>query len=186
MSKSTGNFLTIQQVIKQHHPEVVRYFLLSSHYRSPLNYTDDQLYQAKQALTRLYQAIRHQSRIECELDQAWIEKFFVAMNDDFNTPIALAVLFDLSHTVNKTSSPVLVATLRYLADLLGLLQWEPEQFLQSSAQEHDPLRIEELIEKRTQARALRDWQRADEIRDLLLSEGIELEDSTAGTRWRVS
>ncbi|KTD34137.1 cysteinyl-tRNA synthetase [Legionella moravica] len=186
MAKSTGNFFTIADVLKEHHPEVIRYFLLSSHYRSPLNYSEDNLFNAKKALTRMYQSIKDIPSLgaENELDNHWIEQFNQAMNDDFNTPIALSVLFQLSREVNKNASPILAATLRHLAGILGILQEEPSAFLQSGLESDDKEVIEQLIAERLQARAERNWARADQIRAELLTQGIELEDGEKGTTWR--
>jgi cysteinyl-tRNA synthetase len=185
MSKSLGNFFTIEDVLAIHHPEVVRYFLLSSHYRSPLNYSEDNLTNAKKALTRLYQSIKDSSLNESEeLDSHWITEFNQAMDDDFNTPIALSVLFQLSHEINKNNNPILANTLKHLANLMGLLQSEPSAFLQSGLAENDRGVIEELIAQRLEARTERNWDRADQIRAELLSQGIELEDGEKGTTWR--
>ncbi|WP_454783079.1 cysteine--tRNA ligase [Legionella sp. WA2022007384] len=185
MSKSLGNFFTIADVLADHHPEVVRYFLLSSHYRSSLNYSEENLANSKKALTRLYQTIKDGHTIaDGELDNHWINEFNQAMNDDFNTPVALSVLFQLSHEVNKNNSPVLGATLKYLAGIMGLLQEDPASFLQSGFAEEDRVEIEQLIAERLQARADRNWGRADQIRADLLSRGIELEDGVNGTTWR--
>ncbi|RUR09324.1 cysteine--tRNA ligase [Legionella sp. km772] len=184
MAKSLGNFFTIEDVLKVHHPEVVRYFLLSSHYRSPLNYSEDNLLNAKKGLMRLYQAIKDISINDDSLDEHWINQFNQAMNDDFNTPIALSVLFQLSHEVNKNNSTVLAATLKYLAGLMGLLQEEPCSFLQAGFAEDDKEMIERLIAERLQARTAKNWARADQIRAELLTQGIELEDGANGTTWR--
>ncbi|WP_392537409.1 cysteine--tRNA ligase [Legionella sp. 227] len=185
MSKSLGNFFTIADVLAKHHPEVVRYFLLSSHYRSPLNYSEENLVNAKKALTRLYQTIKDSHSIaDGQLDNHWINEFNQAMNDDFNTPVALSVLFQLSHEVNKSRSPNLAITLKHLAGVMGLLQEDPESFLQSGFAEEDKTEIEQLIAERLQARADRNWGRADQIRADLLSRGIELEDGPNGTTWR--
>ncbi|MCW8410351.1 cysteine--tRNA ligase [Legionella sp. PATHC035] len=184
MSKSLGNFFTIADVLAQHHPEVVRYFLLSSHYRSSLNYSEENLVNAKKALTRLYQTIKDSHLIDGELDNHWVNEFNQAMNDDFNTPVALSVLFQLSHEVNKSRSPNLAITLKHLAGVMGLLQEDPASFLQSGFAEEDKTEIEELIAERLQARADRNWGRADQIRADLLSRGIELEDGPHGTTWR--
>lgn len=184
MAKSLGNFFTIEDVLKNHHPEVVRYFLLSSHYRSPLNYSEENLLNAKKALVRLYQAIKDVPAGDESLDEHWINQFNDAMNDDFNTPIALSVLFQLSHEVNKNNSPVLAATLKQLASLMGILQEEPEAFLQAGFAEDDKEMIEQCIAERLQARAEKNWSRADQIRADLLSQGIELEDGANGTTWR--
>lgn len=185
MAKSLGNFYTIEDVLKNHHPEVIRYFLLSSHYRSPLNYSDENLSNSAKALTRLYQSLKD---IEFsgneEMDTDWSNQFNEAMNDDFNTPIALSVLFQLSHELNKTRDPRQAATLKKLAEVLGLLQIEPEQFLQAEPTGIDKATIEQLIAERTQAKAEKNWKRADEIRDQLAESGVELADSASGTSWR--
>jgi cysteinyl-tRNA synthetase len=185
MAKSTGNFFTIADVLKTHHPEVIRYFLLSSHYRSPLNYSEENLLNAKKALMRLYQAIKDVPiAAQVELDNYWVDQFTQAMNDDFNTPIALSVLFQLSRELNKKSAPILAATLKYLAGIMGLLQEEPSSFLQSGFAEDDKVDIEQSIADRIQARSDKNWALADKIRAELLSQGIELEDGAAGTTWR--
>ncbi|MFV0819886.1 cysteine--tRNA ligase [Tatlockia micdadei] len=186
MAKSLGNFYTIEDVLKQHHPEVVRYFLLSSHYRSPLNYSEENLQNANKALTRLYQSIKDFNNIEenGELAADWIEQFNEAMNDDFNTPVALSILFQLSHEVNKTNSLLLASTLKHAASILGLLVTPPEEFLQAGLEDDEKTQVENLIQERLHARANRDWTRADEIRNKLLKQGIELEDSPTGTTWR--
>jgi cysteinyl-tRNA synthetase len=185
MAKSTGNFFTIADVLKEHHPEIIRYFLLSSHYRSPLNYSEENLLNAKKALTRLYQSIKETpAAVDGEVDAHWLEQFNQAMNDDFNTPVALSVLFQLSHEVNKNSSSNLAATLKHLAGIMGFLQEDPASFLQSGFAEDDKAVIEQLIAERIQARADRNWSRADQIRAELLNQGIELEDGEKGTSWR--
>ncbi len=185
MSKSLGNFFTISDVLKKHHPEVVRYFLLSSHYRSPLNYSDDTILLAGKALMRLYQSMRGRTQ-STELSQPWIKRFDDAMNDDFNTPVALSVLFELSHDINKTNDAVLVSTLIHLGKILGILQAAPELFLKSGVSAEAVTRIENLINERLRARQIRDFNRADEIRSLLLSEGVEIEDAKDGTTWRMT
>ncbi|HCC0692729.1 TPA: cysteine--tRNA ligase [Legionella pneumophila] len=186
MAKSIGNFYTIADVLKEHHPEVIRYFLLSSHYRSPLNYSEENLLNAKKALIRLYQAVKDVPRqtADSKLDEYWQEQFNQAMNDDFNTPVALSVLFQLAHEVNKSNSPALAHTLKNLAGILGFLQKDPESFLQSGLAEEEKLVIEQLIAERLKARAERNWTKADQIRADLLSKGIELEDGATGTTWR--
>ena len=182
MAKSTGNFFTIEDVLKKHHPEVIRYFLLSSHYRSPLNYTDENLQLAGKAMMRLYQTIKEVPADTTEIDKEWQQRFFDAMNDDFNTPVALSVLFQLSHEVNKSKSETLAATLKSLANIFGLLQEGPTAFLQAGALDADS--IAKRIEERVQARLNRDFMKADAIRKELLAEGIELEDGPEGTTWR--
>ena len=185
MSKSTGNFYTIQDALKLHHPEVVRYFLLSSHYRSPLNYSEDNLHNANKALIRLYQSLKgHDIVDDSTISEEWLLQFNQAMNDDMNTPVALSILFSLSHELNRTGDVILAATLKKLAGVLGLLQGSPEKFLQSGLRDTDTETVEKLINERLQARAEKNWQRADEIRDTLLGLGIELEDGAGSTTWR--
>lgn len=188
MSKSLGNFYTIDDVLKTHHPEVIRYFLLSNHYRSPLNYTEEHLQSAGKALMRLYQSLRDIESDGDQIDASWLEAFNQAMNDDINTPVALSVLFELSHTLNKSKSPQLASTLKQLGGVLGLLQQNPAIFLQQglNAQQADTEVISRLITERNQARAERNWARADAIRQTLLEQGIELEDTPNGTIWRCS
>lgn len=187
MSKSTGNFFTIKDVLNEHHPEVVRYFLLSSHYRSSLNYSDDNLVNAHKALMRLYQSIKDVTVNEDEaIDQSWLAQFNTAMNDDFNTPIALSILFQLSREINKTKSPILAATLKHLAAILGFLQESPETFLQTGTADINADAITQLVAERFDARKNRDWAKADEIRNQLLAQGVEVEDSNEGSTWRYS
>ncbi len=185
MSKSTGNFFTIEDVLKQHQPEIVRYFLLSSHYRSPLNYSVDTLENAAKALTRLYQSIKgFDLNTNYPINADWLAQFNAAMNDDFNTPIALSVMFQLSHELNKNKSPELAATLKYLGSILGLLNEVPESFLQSGSQSLDVDVINQQVAARVQARLERDWALADKIRAELLAQGIEIEDGPEGSTWR--
>ncbi len=182
MAKSTGNFFTITDVLKKHHPEVIRYFLISSHYRSPLNYSEDNIQLAARALMRLYQSIKDIVVTKDEIEQNWVTQFNLAMNDDFNTPVALSVLFQLSHEINKTKSPTLAATLKYLAGTLGFLQESPEDFLQAGSDDLEA--ITKLVDERFQARLQRDWVKADEIRKTLLEKGVEVEDGPEGSTWR--
>ncbi|MDY6991532.1 MAG: DALR domain-containing protein, partial [Pseudomonadota bacterium] len=194
MSKSLGNFFTVREVLKKYPPEVVRYFLLTSHYRSPLNYSAEHLNQAQKALTRLYTALRDlpYSDEMCS-DKSYHQRFHAAMADDFNTPEALAVLFDLARNINKHFSGNLLhaaelgGELRRLAALLGLLETPPETFLQAE-NDSDELNfeIEALIAQRNAARENSDWAQADYIRDLLKNQGILLEDGPQGTTWRKS
>jgi len=195
MAKSLGNFTTVRDVLAAHDPESVRHFLLSSHYRSPLNYTADALDQARASMERLYLALRGGERDDQPggHDKAYAERFYAAMDDDFNTPLALAVLFDLAREVNRAReagesdrADGLAGELRRLGHMLGLLQGDAEGFLQGGSAE-DPAevaRINALVAERDQARAQRDFARADAIRDQLIGEGIVLEDGTGGTRWR--
>jgi cysteinyl-tRNA synthetase len=188
MSKSLGNFFTVREVLKQYRPEIIRFFILSSHYRSPLNYSDEQLDDAATALTRLYTALRGVKIIEQDIDPAYLERFQQAMDDDFNTPLAFAVLFDLARELNKSQDKSrLACSLKQLAGLLGLLQDEPEHFLKGGS-ESDGIseeQIEVLIAARTAAKADKDWSQADRLRDQLKAQGIVLEDVAGGkTSWR--
>lgn len=182
MSKSLGNFFTVREILERYQPEVVRYFMLTSHYRSPLNYSDQELDAAKQALTRLYTALRGFNITNSELDNEYNKRFHAAMNDDFNTPEAIAVLFDLVKEVNKTQSTELAGQLRQLASILGLLQAAPEEYLHGNTIE--AAEIEKQIAERNAARDNRDWATADRIRDQLTEQGISLEDGAQGTIWR--
>ncbi len=186
MSKSTGNFYTIEDVLEIYHPEVVRYFLLSNHYRSPLNYSKETIQNAGKALMRLYQSLKDLDTSHKDYLANWVDQFNEAMEDDFNTPIALSVLFQLSHEVNKTKSAHLAATLKYLGGIMGILQEVPDTFLQAgmTVQPEGTDAIETLIAERERARAERNWDRADEIRRALMEQGIELEDAAHGTTWR--
>ena len=193
MSKSLGNFFTIREVTARYQPEVLRYFLLTSHYRSPLNYSDVQLENAKGALTTLYTALRGITPAgEADLDDPLARRFLDALNDDFNTPEALAVLFELAHEINRMRSDDPAgaagrATLMLrLAERLGLLYQAPEDFLRGGSGEGGPsdAEIEELIAKRNEARKNRDFAEADRIRDALAEQGVILEDGPEGTTWR--
>lgn len=190
MSKSLGNFLTISDVVQTYHPEIIRYFLLSSHYRSTLNYSNETIINSMKALMRLYQALRAVTNENSEeIDTEWVSRFCAAMRDDFNTPEALAVLFQLSHEIYKNPAPRLGATLKHLGAILGILQHPVDDFLQAMTNETADEQlsknaIEQLISERNQARTDKNWQRADEIRQALLNKGIELEDSKTGTIWR--
>lgn len=190
MSKSLGNFFTIRDVLKNYPAEVVRYFILTSQYRSPLNYSDEHLNNAKSALKRMYGALRDLTVEEMADGGEYETRFRAAMDDDFNTPIALSVLFDLVRDLNVASDQAekakLGGILKRLAGLLGLLEAEPEVFLRSGASE-DGLsdeEIETLIEQRKTARANKAWAESDRIRDLLTDSGIVLEDAGSETRWR--
>lgn len=196
MSKSLGNFFTIRDVLKKYHPEVVRYFLISSHYRSPINYSEDNLLEARGGLERFYTALRGFSDI-APADQETLraseayQRFTAAMDDDFNTREALTVLFGLVRELNalpageRGRAVQLAAELKGLGRCLGILEADPELFLQGgSADGMDSGAIEALIAERDQAKKSRDFARADEIRDQLSEQGILLEDSRDGTRWR--
>ena len=189
MSKSLGNFFTIREVLKQYDPEVVRFFILRAHYRSPLNYSDAHLDDAKGALTRLYTTLKNTPAAEFELSENandYTRRFYVAMNDDFGTVEAVAVLFELAGEVNKTNDVHLAGCLKALGGIIGLLQRDPTEFLQGGAVS-DGLsneEIEDLIAQRKQARADKNWAESDRIRDLLNEHKIILEDNAGGTTWR--
>jgi cysteinyl-tRNA synthetase len=193
MSKSLGNFFTVREVLKKFDPEVVRYFILGSHYRSPLDYSDETLQGAKGALTRLYLALKDLPAAGGEAPGAAAceEKFHAAMEDDFNTPEAIAVLFDLARDVNKLREDSLAAAaplgacLRRLGGILGLLQREPQAFLQGGAANGlTDEQIEALIARRTEARRHKNWAESDRIRDELKAQGVILEDKGGQTAWR--
>ncbi len=196
MSKSLGNFFTIREVLKKYDAEVVRFFILRAHYRSPLNYSDAHLDDAKGALTRLYTALRSLPSPSIPLplageggvdwNEPYAQRFKAAMDDDFNTPEAVAVLFDLANEANRTQSAEAAAQLKALAGMLGLLQRDPQAFLQGGAGEGglDDAAIGAQIEARIAAKKARNFAEADRIRKELLDAGIVLEDSSAGTTWR--
>ncbi|MCU7799960.1 MAG: cysteine--tRNA ligase [gamma proteobacterium symbiont of Lucinoma myriamae] len=199
MSKSLGNFFIIREVLQSYAPEVIRYFILSSHYMSPLNYSDENLDKAKASLTTLYQALLDIDSVDENADDSaldeqsdYTKRFEQAMDDDFNTPMAIAVLFDMSHELNRLKSTdvqqagVLAAQLKRLAELLGLLENNAQQFLQGSCSEGGLAddEINALIEQRATAKQEKNWSECDRIRDVLDAEDILLEDTAEGTRWR--
>ncbi|PSU71930.1 cysteine--tRNA ligase [Photobacterium phosphoreum] len=192
MSKSLGNFFTIRDVLKHYDPETVRYFLMSGHYRSQLNYSEDNLKQARSALERLYTSLRGlDTSVEAAGGEEFVARFKEAMDDDFNTPEAYSALFDMAREINRlktddvAAASVLGARMRELADILGLLSQDPEAFLQGGAGEDDDVaEIERLIQQRLDARAAKDWAAADDARDKLLAMNIILEDGAQGTTWR--
>jgi cysteinyl-tRNA synthetase len=191
MSKSLGNFFTVRDVLKQYDAESVRYFLISGHYRSQLNYSQENLAQARSSLERIYTALRGVEPIECELENnEFVAKFRKAMNDDFNTPEALPVLFELAKELNRikdsdaNQAGQLAYVLRSLGEVLGVAQQAPEAFLQGAQDNDEVATIEALIVKRNNARASKDWAAADEARDALSALGVILEDSAGKTTWR--
>lgn len=201
MSKSLGNFFTVRDILAQYRAESLRFLLLGSHYRSPLSYSNQQLQEADTALTRLYTSLRAVSALsataptplaEAEMAQ---QQFFKAMDDDFNTPEAIAVLFDLTSQINRLlpaqpeAAGVLGAKLKQLGGILGLLQADPAQFLQQAAPATNGLthaEIEQLIQERKNARSAKNFAEADRIRSQLTQAGIVLEDTASGTLWRRS
>ncbi len=204
MSKSLGNFFTIREVLKNYDAEVVRFFILRAHYRSPLNYSDVHLEDARQALRRLYTALLDfpVSATEIDWNEAHAQRFRAALDDDFNTPEACAVLFALATEVNRHKSSALAEQLRALAALLGLLQRDSKDFSQAAIRHFSTLvedsapvtdavidvfpseKIATMITERAEAKKAKNFAEADRIRKTLLDEGIVLEDSAQGTRWR--
>lgn len=189
MSKSLGNFFTIREVLKKYHPEVIRYFLLASHYRSPVNYSTENLDIAKASLGRLYSALELVEPIgEIVKTTEYEKQFTAAMNDDFNTPQALAVLFELAKEVNKSKKNDLAMLLKTLANQLGVLEEQASYFFKSQSSESafTDETIQNFIVERANARKNKDFARSDEIRDELLENNIEILDSAEGTTWRRS
>ena len=197
MSKSLGNFFTVREVLKQYRPEVIRFFILNSHYRSPLNYSQDTLNEALAGLTRLYTALRDLpvTSLNSNFDgDDYGVRFQEAMNDDFNTAEAVAVLFDLARDINrqKTSdlklAGLLASRLRGLASHLGLLDTDPELFLKSPAPTGESQisddQIDAMILARHEAKTQKNWPEADRIRQALADQGIVLEDTAGKTTWR--
>ena len=190
MSKSLNNFLTIKDVLEKHSSEVLRFFMLSSQYRKPLNYSEAMLEQAHKSLETFYIALRGLNYSGEVYNEGYIKKFIEVMNDDFNTPEAFAVLFDLAHEVNveksvdTNSAEILAATLRYLASSLGLLMSTPDAFLQGHLAHKNV--IDDLLKEREKARTAKNWKESDRIRDKLKAIGIVIEDGIHGTTWRKS
>jgi len=192
MSKSLGNFFTVREVLKQYRPEIIRFFVLSSQYRSPLNYSDEQLDDSAAALTRLYTALRGVKIDTDTCDEDYVKQFKAAMDDDFNTPVAVAVLFDLARELNKckgdtVKAGILANTLKTLAAVLGIIQDDPEVFLKGGDVESglSEDEINQQIQARIDAKKNKDWAKADEIRDQLKAQGIIVEDIAGGTSsWR--
>jgi cysteinyl-tRNA synthetase len=190
MSKSLGNFITIRDVLHEHRPEVLRYFLIASHYRSPLIYVADALIQASQSLTRFYTALRSLPDAAPASNTEFEKQFIAAMEDDFNVPIALSVLFELAHEIQRTREQNLIlaasygALLKQLGGVLGILQADAESFLQSGAA-LDVVKIQELIALREQARLDKNWAAADRVRDELAQMQVVVEDGPHGPTWKV-
>jgi cysteinyl-tRNA synthetase len=188
MSKSLGNFFTIRDILAQYGAEVTRFFIVRSHYRSALNHSDAHLDDARNALKRLYTALHSVAPaklVVIDWADPYAARFQAAMNEDFGTPEAVAVLFDLASEVNRTQSAPLAGLLKALGACLGVLQQDPKTFLQSGAALDDAA-IQVLIAERSAAKAARDFARADTIRKGLLEQGIVLKDSAAGTTWEAA
>jgi len=186
MSKSLGNFFTIREILEKYHPETVRFFLLSSQYRSSINYSEDSLKEAQVKLERFYNAlVTVDTHVTPAKDNEFSNLFYAAMDDDFNTAEAIAVLFDLVREVNKAEGDkklALGAQLRELGAVLGCLQLAPEEFLQAGS-DVDAEYIEMMIQKRIDAKKAKDFATADGVRDELLAKGIVLRDGPEGTSW---
>ena len=213
MSKSLGNFFTIREVLNKYDAEVVRFFILRAHYRSQLNYSDAHLDDAKQSLNRLYTALSKIAvpieTVSIDWNEAYSQRFKMAMDDDFNTPEAMAVLFDLANEVNRSQSVEAAKKLKMLGEVLGLLQRNPDDYLQGRHRvnvsvsvtgltgttglgivDFTPLgltkNVDALIAERTAAKQSKNFAESDRIRKELLEAGIVLEDSASGTTWRRS
>jgi cysteinyl-tRNA synthetase len=185
MSKSLGNFFTIRDVLKKYDSEVVRFFILRAHYRSPLNYSDAHLDDARQSLTRLYTALKGQSgSATVDWNEAHAQRFKAALDDDFGTPEAMAVLFDLATLINRGET-ALAGQLRALGGVLGLLQRDAQVFLQAAPSDGlSNEMIEEKVGARTTAKKAKNFAESDRLRDELKAAGIVLEDGPQGTTWR--
>lgn len=189
MSKSLGNFFTIRDVLEQYDAETIRFFLLSAQYRSALNYSQENLDNAKASLSRLYTALRDVKVGPAQGGEEYVERFKAFMDDDFNTPGAISVLFELAKAVNVATGPEaegLAGRLVELGSVLGLLYQDPVEYLQGKTDgvDEDIALIEALIEERKQARARKDFAAADEARNKLTAMGVVLEDGPKGTTWR--
>ena len=192
MSKSLGNFFTIRDVLKEYDAEVVRFFILRAQYRSPLNYSNEHLNDARAALTRLYTALKDFTDVQPDVKIDWTTpyaaQFKAAMDDDFNTAVAVSVLFDLASEINKSADVALARELKTLAGVLGLLQRDSNEFLRATVGEGEALdvaKIEALIEQRKTAKANKNFAQSDAIRAQLLEMGIVIEDKAGGVvDWR--
>ncbi len=187
MSKSLGNFFTIREVLEKFDAETIRFFIVRAHYRSPLNYSDVHLDDARNALRRLYTAL--DAVTPADLDVEWTQphaaRFKAAMDNDFATPEAVAVLFELAAEINRGKSPQVAGLLKTLGGVLGLLQCDPKAFLQAGAG-LDEASIQQQIVARASAKKARNFTEADRIRDELLAQGIVLKDSAGGTTWEAA
>jgi cysteinyl-tRNA synthetase len=186
MSKSLGNFLTIRDAIAKYGAEVLRFFLVRSHYRSQIAFTESLLADARQGLTRLYTALRDVEVEDAPVDwnEPHAQRFASAMDDDFNSALAVATLFDLAGEINRTRSKSAAAQLKALGAVLGILQQDPLKFLRGGEDDAEAARIEALIAQRAAAKKAKNYAEADRIRAELLAQGIVLEDSASGTTWR--
>jgi cysteinyl-tRNA synthetase len=187
MSKSLGNFKTIRDALRDHDPEVLRFFLIRPHYRHQINFTPEMIGEARAALTRLYRALDEVAPADGGIDgsEPHAERFRAAMDDDFNTAGAIGVLFDLAAEINRGKSPALARQLKGLGGVLGLLQREPKAFLTGGTSADDGAAIEARIAARNAAKAAKNYAEADSLRAALLAEGIVLEDKPGGlTVWR--
>jgi cysteinyl-tRNA synthetase len=191
MSKSLGNFFTVREILKRYDSEVIRYFILRAHYRSALNYSDQHLNDAKASLSRLYTALKkvdsHSVSGDIDWSHSLASKFKEALDDDFNTPEAISVLFDLASELNRSGNLKVAQLLKGLSGILGLLERDPSEFLQSSvASKLSEVDIESMIIQRNEARANKNFAKADQLRKDLLDAGVVLEDSAGKTTWRRS
>ena len=191
MSKSLGNFITIKEALGNNSPEVLRYFLISSHYRSPLNYSDKSIDEARNSLDRLYNSIKDLNYNKIDFTKGeYTERFHNAMQDDFNTPSAISILFEMAKEINffkkekkSEDANALASELYNLSKILGILEESPEKYFQTGISFSDE-EIQDLISKRNEARSNKDFKLSDKIRDHLLDKGITLEDKDTGTIWR--
>jgi len=185
MSKSLGNFFTIRSVLEKYQPEVVRFFILKAHYRSPLNFSQENLNESKQAITKLYLSIRN-SKVnkdyKIDWDSKYANEFKKALNDDFNTPVAIAVLFELALRINKNQNIEDINLLVKLGNIIGVLNDDAEYFLKDNLDE--AIDVEAIIKQRDEAKAAKDYFTADKLRNDLLEKNILIEDTPSGTVWR--
>lgn len=191
MSKSLGNFLTIRDALDKYHPETIRYFMVSSHYRSPVNAAEKHFAQIHQSLERLYRSLDGLALSDVSGSEEFEQRFNDAMDDDFNTPEALAVLFDMSHLINKlreedklTEASGVATALKKLGSILGILQLDPAKFIKGDASDVDTAKVDALIAERQEARANKDWDKADQIRAQLTEMQIIVDDTKGSSSWR--